>query len=83
MGARPGDAPRSIESRNYPWGWRVMIFQTKAPRGLLYWIMEPHLAQMINQEERNKILENMFGEPREREREREERERERATEKDM
>jgi hypothetical protein len=40
--------------------------------------MEPHLAQMINQEERNKILENMFGEPRERERERE-----RATEKDM
>ena len=48
-----------------------MIFQTKAPRGLLYWIMEPHLAQMINQEERNKILENMFGEPRERERERE------------
>jgi hypothetical protein len=42
--------------------------------------MEPHLAQMINQEERNKILENMFGEPRERERERE---RERATEKDM
>jgi hypothetical protein len=33
--------------------------------------MEPHLAQMINQEERNKILENMFREPRERERERE------------
>ena len=30
-----------------------MIFQTKAPRGLLYWVMEPHLAQMINQEERN------------------------------
>jgi hypothetical protein len=34
-----------------------------ALQGRTFYIMEPQLAQMINQEEEHEIMENMFGEP--------------------
>ena len=34
-----------------------------APQGRFFYIMEPQLAQMINQEEEHEIMENMLGEP--------------------